>query len=279
MAEHHESPPLEEKDETKVEINTDSASVDPASVDPANVDPASIEASNSDPLLSQDVKEREHNFNPTIKTETPEDEGDLDELFGGADDELTLEPPKLDTQEDDTTEKPDLDSMKVDQTGANVNASDIPPTGISSSVSELGWEIVQNHLPNMVHELTRMEKRDVDEILSKVNARCGEEEIEVIEEINTEFKNGLQLSPSHNQMGKEAMRQLFVSKGIEKKMTPELMLVIVVVLILISWGLAYKRFRRQKRDLFDRLEHLVKLQLKAQKETEKKNDQAPPKED
>lgn len=265
MAEHHDSPPLEEKDETTVEINTDSTSVEPI---------------NSDPLLSQDVKEREHNFNPTAKTEISEDEGDLDELFGGADDdEPSLEPPKLDTQGDDAPERPELDPMKVDPTSTTVNPSDTATTSITSSASEFGWEIIQNHLPDLVHELARMEKREVDKILSKIGARCGEDEAAIIDEINAEFRKGLKLSPSHTQMGKEAMRQLFVSKGIEKKITPELMLGIVVVLILISWGLAYKRFRRQKKDLFDRLEHLVKLQLKAQKETENKDVQAPSKED
>lgn len=268
MAEQHESPPLEEKDETNVEINTDSSSVESSNVEPIN----------SDPLLSQDVKERVHHFNPTTKPEIPEDEGNLDDLFGGgADDELMLEPPKIDTQGDEAPAKPDLDPMKVNPTGGNTLDPENTSTGVTSSASEFGWEIVQHTLPNMVHEMARMEKSDVNKILAKIGARCGEEEAEIIEEINTEFRNGLELTPAQNQMGKEAMRQLFVKKGIEKKITPEFMLFIAFVLILVSWGLAYKRFSRQKRDLFDRLEYLVKVQLKSQKGAEKQDDQAPSK--
>ena len=223
----------------------------------AKEDPTT-DSSATDPLLSQDVKEREHHFNPTTTaTEIPEDAGDLDDIFGGDDDELGLEPPNLEPQEKESLEAPDLDTMQVDPENLTHTLDPESPAGLSSSASEFGWEIIQNTLPDLVHELARMEKREVDKILSKIHARCGDDEARVIEEINAEFRKGLALSASHNQMGKEAMRQLFVSKGIEKK-------------------IAYKRFRRQKRDLFDRLEYLVKLQLKDQGKTEEKSSKQQP---
>lgn len=253
--------PLDSTDSDKVDSN---AAVDNTALD------------NEDPLLSADVKEREHHFQQAQSKEEIAQESTLDELFGGDDEaDLKLEPPKLDTQGEQKPSPPDLDKMEIDPSNANTLDAQAPATGISSSASEFGWEIIQKTLPDMVHEVARMEKRDVDKILSKVGARCTTEEAQIIEEINSDFRKGLELSPSHNQMGKAAMRQLFVSKGIEKKITPELMLGIVALLILVSWGLAYKRFRREKQDLFDKLEELVKVQLKAQKQTESQGKEKP----
>ena len=218
----------------------------------------------ADPLLSAEVKEREHHFHPTAKVEPVEEATNLDVFFPDDDDDLALTPsPQLDTQGEEQVPSPDLDPMEVSAQGAAPTPTETPANSLSTSASEFGWEVIQKTLPDMVHEVARMEKREVDKILSQIDKRCGKEETEVIEEINSEFRKGLELSSSHNQMGKAAMKQLFVSKGIEKKITPELMLGIVLLLILVSWGLAYKRFSRQKRDLFDRLEHLVQTQLKA----------------
>jgi len=220
---------------------------------------------NEDPLLSTKVTERDHSFNPTAQVEDPEAEASIDDLFPPEDgDDLILPPPDIPSQGDDKGEAPELKKMSVED-DPNLHFLDPePPTGIiGASASDFGWEVIQNTLPDVVHELARMDTGDVDKILAKADMRCGEEETAVIEEINGEFKKGLALSDAHNQMGKEAMRQLFVSKGIQKKMTPELMLCIVFVLIIVSWGLAYKRFNRKKKDLFGRLERLVKTQIEA----------------
>ena len=247
-------------------------------IENAQVDSTEIK----DPLLGEQVIERDNDFSLSAEPLPSQDE---EEVFNEMLQNMSHS--GLDTSWEDDDLEGDMGEASIDDSdlkSMEVNSSEdlgdlmgkLSEEGFNAPASEVIWNMAEKTIPELASEFLIIDKLEVNKILRPAGLSCDAELLDGIKAINEELEEGLKVKQWQTDIGKPLLKEVFEKKGIEKKISPEMTLLMLMGVIAISWFVAIKKHKREKDDLYGSLKDLVAQKLKLDKMNAEK---APPEKD